>query len=190
MSLMTRRRMMGNSERSNVWEWDYTKGLLQNNGCVILSESGAINETLTGNSLRFTGSGYRFYAPPFRYIEQGIVEVEVLFSDVSNNQNFRVCIGNGTNGTQIMYTLDTLRLHDNSSPINGTPLMRLSHNVKHNIKIEHNETTFNLYVDGTKIISNRTNSGTLNIDRGTFLCPQKISSGYVDLFSARVEKVR
>lgn len=188
---MSRRMMMENAKQLNVWEWDYTKGLLQNNGCTIVNQSGTINEVLTGSSLRFTGTGFRMYVPPFQYIKKGTIEVDILFSGVGGHeQNFRICIGNGTSGTQTCYNNGVLRLLDNDAPEKTTVLASVSENTRHRIKIEHNDTTFNLFVDGNKVLSNRANSGTLYISRGSFLCPQAIFRGYVDLFSARIEKIR
>ena len=184
MGYLLRRRAFMTTPLDESWnyEWEYTAGLLENNGWT-KTTLGTTTSTMTSAGQRLTSSinSYvRLEHPSFAVVDVGVLEVvaSVVYASGGNNdtgrgsQNMRLSISNGENGIQVYVNGDTssnsigigLKLMDNNDPRLGTFLAPFESGSEHTIRLELNHNTGAVWLDRVLIRD--------NIDTSTILyCP-------------------
>ena len=166
---MMRRRMMlqsGGAEKAWDYEWDYSMGLLEDNGWT-KTTSGTATSSMSENGQKLTSamnSYVRFENPHFSTMDVGVLEVRLSakYLDGSGTQNFRISLSNGSNGVQVYANRATvsgstgrgLKLLDNAIIHKGTLLAPFESGSEHTIRVELNHTTGAVYMDGTLLNAN------------------------------------
>lgn len=160
---------MAQKPSGEQWDyaWNYTDGMPEDNGFV-KTITGDSNSTMTedGVSLTaqdsYTGRSVQ-YAFPIVQTPSGIVEVEArfdLFSSYTNQPNFRLCLSNGSSGGQIMCPPRGICLMTNQSAGSAEKIADISTGVWYVIRIVLKGSVFDVYLNESKIVSDRNNLTT------------------------------
>ena len=168
MDGIIRRRGMVEGEPIPEWdyEWDYTKGLPQNNGWNV-STSGSTSETLASTRLE-TGaanSAYRYYSPSGASVSKGVMEVVFNTAQPFNGNYQQMCQFRIGNSTYCLFMVVTgnkcLRFWNNSSVANATPVYTaLQDRTYYKVRIVLNESVGEIYVNDTKVATVDTTTTT------------------------------
>lgn len=160
MGDLLRRRMMilpGDGLPEWDYEWDYTMGLLSNNGWE-KKVSGTASETLTstGDSLKSSGNGYVYVHKEDFDVPIGVIEVTFYVTGFAGlaPTNTRICFSNGAKGIQICSPGGQLRLFDSNIPNKGTILgAKLAGNIDYTLRLVLNGQVGEVWLDGVRLIS-------------------------------------
>lgn len=152
----------GGAEETWDYEWDYSMGLLEDNGWT-KTISGTATSSMSENGQKLTSafnSYVRLDNPNFSTMDVGVLEVRLSakYSTGSVYQNFRISLSNGSNGVQVYANAGStgigLKLLDNAAPAKGTLLAPFESGSEHTIRVELNHTTGAVYMDGTLLNAN------------------------------------
>ena len=189
--MILRRRMMG----GETWdyEWDYTKGLLSNNGWS-KATSGTASEYMTSNScaLKSPNSGYiRINNPSSFNKTSGVLEVVFScsgFAPTGGKQNFRFCFSNGTNGIQVCaWNNKGLCLMDADSEASITALTSpLSANTDYLLRLILRENVGEVWLDGV-CLTNNVNISTILYATNTSLWSQNANNNITHIKSVKLK---
>jgi hypothetical protein len=166
MTLAQRRRaLMAQKPSEEQWDyvWNYTDGMPEYNGFV-KTKTGSASSTMTENGVVLTvpepSIDYVIYSFPITQTISGIVEVEVRFDFLpssNTSQGFRLCLSNGTTGGQIMCPNKGLCLMTSNTPSSAEKITDVSTGLWYVIRIVLRGPVFDVYLNGSKIVSNRNN---------------------------------
>ena len=163
MSLL-RRRMMMETRPTQDWDivWNYTMGLLENNGFDILIESKvSIKETENGIEIipSNTASYVRYIPKNYEICNEGILEVVLHIKSLPINSGFRMMLSNGV-ANSLGANIEALQIYVNSFEKNsvkyqiveyGNIISDITLNTEYIFRIERRDGVNYVYLNGEKI---------------------------------------
>jgi len=173
MSLMRRRGLLTvGSDIDWDLEWDYTMGLLENNGWTKESSGTAPSSMVTeGQRIQSAMNSWIRLNPPSAYtaITSGIMEVVASCTymtgipgsqPVATSQNLRLCLSNGANGIHTLVnggdggasTGIGLKIMDNGTPYLCTLISPWVSGAEHTVRLILNNGIGEVWVDGVKVV--------------------------------------
>lgn len=182
----------GGTTESWDYEWDYSQGLLSANGWSI-GTSGTASESLidSGVKLQSASSEYVYARNQAEFNNAvGVMEVVLSANDFrsGNYVNLRVCLSNGTNGVQIAYNNGYFMAYDNSTFSSCTKLIVAKSKTDYTIRIELNNGSGNIYINGTPVAEN-VSASSFPYSGNTSIWSQN-QNNYITVKSVKIKKNR
>lgn len=155
MDMMTRRRTMMGPLPEWDFEWDYTKGLPENNG-MTHTTSGTASSSMQSTYLKVTtgtSSSGNYYYPPSNNSQNTIEFKCAVTYGSSPNGYVRVQVTDGAHGIQVIMrpSSKTIFVRDTSDFSTCTVIGSLASSTYYTIKMVLDGTKGYVYLDGTLV---------------------------------------
>lgn len=209
MGLIRRRGLLTLGESDIDWdlEWDYTMGLLENNGWTKETSGTASSAMQTGGQrIQSAMNSWIRLNPPSAYtaITSGVMEIVASCAyttgypgsqPVAASQNLRICLSNGTNGIQTLVnggnggasTGVGLKIMDNGTPYLCTLISPWVSGAEHTVRLILNNGIGEVWVDGTKVVGS-VNASSILYATATRIWSQNSNNQPTILKSVKLKK--